>query len=53
MSTAHYDTNGNVAVIRLDNPPVNGLSLELRQGIVDGIRKATRASAHSPWPAHF
>ena len=40
MSTAHYDSNGNVAVIRLDNPPVNGLSLELRQGIVEGIKKA-------------
>jgi len=22
MSTAHYDVNGNIAVIRLDNPPV-------------------------------
>ncbi|WP_328188228.1 3-hydroxyacyl-CoA dehydrogenase NAD-binding domain-containing protein [Marinobacter sp. OP 3.4] len=45
MSTAHYDTNGNVAVIRLDNPPVNGLSLGLRQGIVEGIRKAEQDSA--------
>ncbi|SET48135.1 3-hydroxyacyl-CoA dehydrogenase [Marinobacter segnicrescens] len=45
MSTAHYDTNGNVAVIRLDNPPVNGLSLGLRQGIVDGIKKAEQDSA--------
>ncbi|MFL1406883.1 3-hydroxyacyl-CoA dehydrogenase NAD-binding domain-containing protein [Marinobacter sp. M1N3S26] len=45
MSTAHYDTNGNVAVIRLDNPPVNGLSLGLRQGIVEGIKKAEQDSA--------
>ena len=45
MSTAHYDINGNVAVIRLDNPPVNGLSLGLRQGIVDGIRKAEQDAA--------
>ncbi|SFR63514.1 short chain enoyl-CoA hydratase /3-hydroxyacyl-CoA dehydrogenase [Marinobacter daqiaonensis] len=45
MSTAHYDTNGNVAVIRLDNPPVNGLSLALRQGIVEGIKKAEQDSA--------
>jgi 3-hydroxyacyl-CoA dehydrogenase len=45
MSTAHYDSNGNVAVIRLDNPPVNGLSLELRQGIVEGIKKAEQDDA--------
>ncbi|WP_417532041.1 3-hydroxyacyl-CoA dehydrogenase NAD-binding domain-containing protein [Marinobacter lipolyticus] len=40
MSTAHYDLNGAIAVIRLDNPPVNGLGLALRQGIVNGIRQA-------------
>ena len=40
MSTAHYDVHGNVAVIRLDNPPVNGLGLALRQGIVNCIRQA-------------
>jgi 3-hydroxyacyl-CoA dehydrogenase len=40
MSSAHYEVNGHTAVIRLDNPPVNGLGLELRRGIVDGILKA-------------
>jgi len=40
MSSAHYDVNGAIAVIRLDNPPVNGLGLELRRGIVDGIVRA-------------
>ncbi|NMT62657.1 3-hydroxyacyl-CoA dehydrogenase NAD-binding domain-containing protein [Marinobacter orientalis] len=40
MSTAHYDLNGSIAVIRLDNPPVNGLGFALRKGIVNGIRKA-------------
>ncbi|WP_166267151.1 3-hydroxyacyl-CoA dehydrogenase NAD-binding domain-containing protein [Marinobacter caseinilyticus] len=40
MSTAHYEANGNIAVIRLDNPPVNGLGLALRQGIVNGILQA-------------
>ena len=40
MSTAHYDVNGNIAVIRPDNPPVNGLGLELRRGIVNGIQQA-------------
>ncbi|MDX1588006.1 MAG: 3-hydroxyacyl-CoA dehydrogenase NAD-binding domain-containing protein [Oleiphilaceae bacterium] len=40
MSQAHYEVNGESAVIRLDNPPVNGLGHALRKGIVDGIRKA-------------
>lgn len=40
MSNAHYEVNGEVAVIRLDNPPVNGLGIALRQGIVDGIKQA-------------
>ena len=33
MSNAHYEQHGKVAVIRLDNPPVNGLGHELRRGI--------------------
>ena len=40
MSNAHYEQHGKVAVIRLDNPPVNGLGHELRRGIVDGIKRA-------------
>ncbi|TVP57556.1 MAG: 3-hydroxyacyl-CoA dehydrogenase [Halomonadaceae bacterium] len=40
MSQAHYEVNGETAVIRLDNPPVNGLGLALRQGIVAGIKQA-------------
>jgi len=40
MSNAHYELHGRVAVIRLDNPPVNGLGYELRRGIVDGIKRA-------------
>lgn len=38
--TAHYDVHGDVAVITLDNPPVNGLGLSTRQGIADGLQKA-------------
>ena len=38
--TAHYTTNGAVAVITLDNPPVNGLGLATRTAIVDGLRRA-------------
>src|SRR5436190_22817962 len=40
MSGAQYQVNGTVAVITLDNPPVNGLGHELRSGIVAGVEKA-------------
>ncbi len=40
MSQAHYTTRGAVAVITLDNPPVNGLGHELRSGIVAGLDRA-------------
>ncbi|WP_353234127.1 3-hydroxyacyl-CoA dehydrogenase NAD-binding domain-containing protein [Diaphorobacter ruginosibacter] len=38
--TAEYQVHGDVAVITLNNPPVNGLGLETRQGIVDGLARA-------------
>jgi 3-hydroxyacyl-CoA dehydrogenase len=40
MSQARYTTRGAVAVITLDNPPVNGLGYELRTGIVAGLDQA-------------
>ncbi len=40
MSSASYSLHGPVAVITLDNPPVNGLGLALRQAIVAGIDAA-------------
>jgi 3-hydroxyacyl-CoA dehydrogenase len=40
MSEARYAVHGNVAVITLDNPPVNGLGHALRKGIVEGLAKA-------------
>jgi 3-hydroxyacyl-CoA dehydrogenase len=43
--TAEYKVHGNVAVITLANPPVNGLGLSTRQGIVDGLEKANADSA--------
>jgi 3-hydroxyacyl-CoA dehydrogenase len=43
--TAHYEVRGDVAVITLDNPPVNGLGLSTRQGIADGIQKAQADAA--------
>ena len=38
--TATYQVHGNLAVITLDNPPVNGLGLATRQGIVAGLEQA-------------
>ena len=35
-----YTTHDGVAVITLNNPPVNGLGLSTRTGIVDGIERA-------------
>ena len=40
MSQAHYATHGEIAVITMDNPPVNGLGHALRTGIVEGVRRA-------------
>ena len=38
--TATYREQGDIAVITLNNPPVNGLGYETRKGIVDGIHRA-------------
>lgn len=38
--SANYELRGNVAVITLNNPPVNGLGHETRLGITTGLEKA-------------
>lgn len=38
--TATYTEQGDIAVITLNNPPVNGLGHATRTGIVEGIAKA-------------
>lgn len=38
--SANYELRGNVAVITLDNPPVNGLGYDTRLGITQGLDKA-------------
>ena len=38
--SANYEVKGSVAVITLDNPPVNGLGHATRSGIFDGLKKA-------------
>ncbi len=37
---AHYTTHDDVAVITLNNPPVNGLSLAVRQGVAQSLAQA-------------
>jgi 3-hydroxyacyl-CoA dehydrogenase len=43
--TAQYQVHGDVAVITLNNPPVNGLGHATRQGIADGMAKANADAA--------
>ena len=43
--TAHYKVHGDIAVITLDNPPVNGLGLATRQGIAHGMEQAQADAA--------
>jgi 3-hydroxyacyl-CoA dehydrogenase len=38
--TAHYEVRGSVAVITLDNPPVNGLGLATRAATAAGVQRA-------------
>lgn len=37
---AQYTQRGSVAIITVDNPPVNALSLHVRKAIVDNIKRA-------------
>jgi 3-hydroxyacyl-CoA dehydrogenase len=37
---ARYEVRGNVAVITLDNPPVNGLGYDTRTGVAAGVERA-------------
>ncbi|MDP1690552.1 MAG: 3-hydroxyacyl-CoA dehydrogenase NAD-binding domain-containing protein [Burkholderiaceae bacterium] len=43
--TASYQVRGSVAVITLDNPPVNGLGYPTRQGIAQGLARAQADAA--------
>ncbi|MCO5100235.1 MAG: 3-hydroxyacyl-CoA dehydrogenase NAD-binding domain-containing protein [Burkholderiaceae bacterium] len=40
MTQAHYACRGDIAVITMDNPPVNGLGYDLRTGLVEALRRA-------------
>jgi 3-hydroxyacyl-CoA dehydrogenase len=38
--SAHYAVRDGVAVITMDNPPVNGLGRALRAAVIDGLKRA-------------
>lgn len=38
--SVHYETRGAIALLTIDNPPVNPLSSGVRQGLHEGIAKA-------------
>src|SRR5579885_1148631 len=38
--TVAYAEHGSIATLTLDNPPVNALSVAVRQGLRDGLRRA-------------
>jgi 3-hydroxyacyl-CoA dehydrogenase len=43
--TARYEVRGPVAVITLDNPPVNGLGYDTRRAVADGMDRAQADAA--------
>jgi len=43
--SARYEVKQGIAVITMDNPPVNGLGHATRSGIFDGLKKAIADSA--------
>jgi 3-hydroxyacyl-CoA dehydrogenase len=43
--TVHYSVDGELAVLRIDNPPVNPLSSGVRQGLHDGLKAALEDDA--------
>ncbi|HSQ10973.1 MAG TPA: enoyl-CoA hydratase-related protein, partial [Burkholderiaceae bacterium] len=38
--TTHYERRGEVAVLQIDNPPVNGLGHVSRKALLDGLERA-------------
>jgi 3-hydroxyacyl-CoA dehydrogenase len=45
MSAASFELHGDVAVITMDNPPVNGLSHALRSGVSSAVARAQNEPA--------
>ena len=43
--SASYEVRGNIAVITLNNPPVNGLGYDTRRGVAEGLDRAQADAA--------
>ncbi|MGH1503506.1 MAG: 3-hydroxyacyl-CoA dehydrogenase NAD-binding domain-containing protein [Acidimicrobiales bacterium] len=43
--SVHLERDGDVAVVVVDNPPVNALSHHVRQGLLDGLTQAGQSDA--------
>ncbi len=41
MSSVSYRLEADVAVLEIDHPPVNALSIQVREGLVEGLRRAS------------
>ena len=48
--TVHYTEDNNIALLKIDNPPVNPLSSGVRQGLYNGVSKALCLLYTSPSP---
>src|ERR1700722_10158136 len=44
MNKITFEVRGDVALLRLENPPVNSLGLDLRQALVDSVERANADS---------
>jgi 3-hydroxyacyl-CoA dehydrogenase len=42
VAVVNYLLDDGVAVLQIDNPPVNALSLPVREGLAEGLRRAAR-----------
>ena len=36
----YFERRGDVAVLQISNPPVNGLNLAIRKGVAAGLQRA-------------
>ncbi|MDP7068458.1 MAG: enoyl-CoA hydratase/isomerase family protein, partial [Acidimicrobiales bacterium] len=43
--SVQLEFDGDIAIIRVDNPPVNALSHHVRQGLLDGMSQAEESDA--------
>lgn len=45
MSQVHYSVDGEIAVLTIDNPPVNALNMAIRGGLLESVQRAVADAA--------